>query len=391
MHLLNIVIFLLVGFDSFVLGIRNVIEPKPKTTSSEEIRPWMRTIYSTVKEVVTPTVIAGVTFSRKPLATPDPLEPWVSLNKEGLPKTIKPKIKNGRTENASPTYSTYFKTVSTKTFDYEELQAHNMDPNDVYEEEVFEDEDKTYVSLNPIIRCTPDRYLNKGLAKNVPSEPFCTPRENSELKVGKTYFVTWYTNFFRSELTDETAEKVRIHLSYVREKSHEKGFGKRDMRATFFSSEWIRNVDGLYPLEIYEEWLNGKYERKVVLSVQPSTIPDDEFNHLEHGLLINIALGSRVFKKTKEQLALEDAGIMDDTWYYVALSIPTAVLIACVGMYFFLYLNRHNRDISDVRRFALSKRRRVIGKFKDMKKYKNINNRRYDELPSYNKKNSKQS
>lgn len=367
-----------------VNAYRDVVQPKHKTTTSEVPKPWLRTIYSTKKEIVTPTVIAGVTFSAKPQPTKDPLQPWISLDKQGLPKTIKPKMKNGRTENASPDYSTYFKTATTKTYSYEEVQAHNMDPNESHVEEEFVDEDDTYVSLNPIIRCTPERYSNKGPAKNIPSEPFCTPRENSQLKVGKTYFISWFTRFFE-EATGDNVEKVRLHLMYVVEKAHEKGYNKRELPAAFFSSEWVDNVDGIYPLEIMEEWLQSKYERQVLLALQPSHIPDEEFQPLEHGMLIKIILGSKVFKTTKEQLALEDAGISNDSVYYVILTMPLVVVVACVGMYFFLYLNKDKRDISDVRRYVLSKKHRVIGKFKDMKKFKNVKNHKYDELPLYGK------
>lgn len=374
------------------LGWKDVHRPNEKKvkTTSEEPKPWMRTIYSTEKEIVTPTVIAGVTFSGKPLPTPDPLEPWVSLNKDGTPKTIKPEIKNGRTKKGHPTYSTYFQTLSTKTYSYEDLKAHNMDPNDVYEEEVYIDEDDTYTSLNPIIRCTPERYLNKGSAKDVSSEPFCTPKENSMWKVGKTYFITWYTHFLTDENSDKVSDKVRVHLSYVKEKLTEKGYHKRDLPATFFSSEWVKNVDGIYPITIEEDWLQGYYERKIVISVQPDYISDDEFNPLENGVMAYIMLGSKVAKSTEEQYALEEAGIFDREWYYVALAIPTVVVIALVLMYFFLQVNSGNRDFSDITKDTLSKRHRVLGTISKMKKFKNIKNHKYSELPTYNKKSSKQ-
>ena len=96
-----------------------------------------------------------------------------------------------------------------------------------------------------------------------------------------------------------------------------------------------------------------------------------------------------MFKPTKEQLALDDAGITNDQWYYVALSIPTVVVVFFVFMYFFLYVNGKNRDFTDVTRKALNKKRRVLGKFSEMKKFKNMKNHKYTELPSY-KKTSKQ-
>ena len=373
-----------------VSGYRNVVKPNQKTTTSETPKPWLRTIYSTQKEIVTPTVIAGVTFSAQPLPTPNPLQPWVSLNKYGLPETKKPQIKNGRTKDPSPDYGTYFKTKHVKTYSYDDLKAHNMEEDEVHIEENFEDEDKTYVSLNPIIRCTPDRYFNKGLAKDISSEPFCTPRENVDLTVGKTYFVTWYTRFFKHHETEETVDKVRLHVFYVTERAYDKGFKKRELKGNKFSTEWLANVDGVYPLEVSEEWLEDTYEKKVLLAIQPIDISDDDFDPWEHGVLSRIILGPRVGKNTKEQLALQDAGITDDTWYYVAMTIPTVVLIACAAMYFFLYITKGDRDITAIRQLAVNQRRRVLGKFKDYKKYKKINNRPYSELPIHTKKTGKQ-
>lgn len=383
MHNFWLALVVLLTGISQVYGYRPVIRPKEKVTTSEEPEPWYRTIYGTQRELVTPTVIAGVTFKAKPAPTPDSLQPWITLNKLGEPKTVKPEFKNGRTKKGVPDYSTYFKAVSTRTWSYEELQAHNMDPDEVHEEKIYIDEDDTYVSLNPVIRCTPDRYFNKGISGDIPSEPFCTPRENVQWKVGKTYFATWYTHFFRDEHSDEVIDEVRVHLSYVKERESEKFQVKRDIPATFFSSEWMRNDEGMLGIEIMQEWLDDYRTRKVVLSVQPINIPDDEFDPLEHGVLIYIDQGSKVFKPTKDQLALEKAGITDNHWLYVAITMPTVVVIALVMMYFFLYANGRYRDFSDITRKAMNKKRRVIGKVSDMKKFKHMKNHKYTELPTY--------
>ncbi|CAD6633765.1 HN1_G0004010.mRNA.1.CDS.1 [Saccharomyces cerevisiae] len=384
-----LIFFSLASLYQHVHGARQVVRPKEKMTTSEEVKPWVRSIYGGQNEIVTPTVIAGVTFSAKPEETPNPLKPWVSLEHDGRPKTIKPEINKGRTKKERPDYSTYFKTVSSHTYSYEELKAHNMGPNEVFVEEEYIDEDDTYVSLNPIVRCTPNLYFNKGLAKDIRSEPFCTPYENSRWKVDKTYFVSWYTRFFTDENSGKVADKVRVHLSYVKENPVEKGNYKRDIPATFFSSEWIDNVNGLMPVEVRDKWLQDQFDRRIVVSVQPIYISDEDFDPLQYGILLYITKGSKVFKPTKEQLALDDAGITNDQWYYVALSIPTVVVVFFVFMYFFLYVNGKNRDFTDVTRKALNKKRRVLGKFSEMKKFKNMKNHKYTELPSY-KKTSKQ-
>lgn len=382
-------VVLLTGLSQ-VYAYRPNVRPKEKLTTSEEPNPWYRTIYGSKVEIVTPTVIAGVTFRAKPSPTPNPLQPWITLNKNGEPKTVKPEIKNGITKKGSPDYSTYFKVVSTRTLAYEDLKAHNMDPDEVHEEEVFSDEDDTYISLNPVIRCTPNRYFNKGTSGDIPSEPFCTPRENSQWKVGKTYFASWYTHFFKDEHSDEVIDEVRVHLSYVKERDEEKGFVKRDIPATFFTSEWLRNDEGMLPFEIQDEWLQGQRTRKVVLSVQPKNVPDEEFDPLEHGVLLFIDKGSKVYKNTKEEILLANAGFTNKHWLFVAITMPTVVVIALIVMYFFLYANNGYRDFSDITRKAMSKKHRVIGKVSEMKKYKNMKNHKYSELPSYNTKPDKQ-
>lgn len=149
-------------------------------------------------------------------------------------------------------------------------------------------------------------------------------------------------------------------------------------------------MDGVFPITIEQDWLQGYYDRKIVVSVQPSHISDDEFNPLENGVMTHIMLGSKVAKLSEEDRVRIDAAIYDQEWYYVALTAPTVVVVALVVMYFFLQLTRGDRDISDVTKDALSKKHRVLGTFAKMKKYKNIKNHKYSELPKYNKKSTKQ-
>lgn len=360
---------------------KKVFNARPTTsTSSETPKPWIRTIYSTQVEIVTPTVIAGVTFRAKPAEPTKGVVPWVSLKKDGSPQTIMPKLKNGITEKASPTYSTYFQTATTVTYDYEQLKAHNMDPDSVHEEVEYIDEDKTYVSLNPLIRCTPDRYYMKGLARDVSSEPFCTPHENSKIKLDNTYFVTWYTRYFGDE-----AKKVRLHFSYVKQKLKDKGMSKREVVHAFYSTEWLDNVDGFYPLSIKEEWLRDQYEQNVAISIQPDNVPDEEFDLLEHATIVQFAKGSKVFKNTKEHREKLDQGIDHDGVYYAIVSIPAVVAVSILGMYFFLYLTRNSRDITDIRYKVWKSQHKVLGKFKSKK------NRGYSELPKFNKSGNKSS
>ncbi|ODV96198.1 hypothetical protein PACTADRAFT_33376 [Pachysolen tannophilus NRRL Y-2460] len=149
---------------------------------TEQPRSWIRTIYETKVEIVQPTVIAGVTFSAKPPESTNGLEPWISLNNAGVPKTVTPQAKNGNIKKGKPQYSTWFQTATTKIYDQKELKAHNMKEGSKFEEVIYLPEDETYVSLNPLIRCTPDNYYKKGKAKNILSQPFENMKTSSKYK-----------------------------------------------------------------------------------------------------------------------------------------------------------------------------------------------------------------
>lgn len=376
-------------------------------SSSEAPRPWHRTIYGSKVEIVRPTVIAGVTFSAKPPATTNGLEPWISLDKHGAPKTIKPEYKNGHIKKSSPDYSTWFATATTVVYNKEELKAHNMGEDDVHEDVQYIPEDLTYQSLNPIIRCTPDYYAKKGLAKDVLSEPFCFPRDNAIWKMDKTYFVTWYSKFF-----GEDVEKVKVHLSYIKEKAKHKGM-KRDYeekdfvkrssvmekgasisQKSFFSSDWIPNSQGFFPVTIDPEWIGGSqvYNTKALISIQPDNVSDEDFNFMSKFVVVELTKGSKV---NKEHLV--DVKKMEEKWrakelngeleieegidyekYITILSLPTFVAFAALGMYFFVFLNRKNVDLSHL------KRRKFAGKNTTHRKipFKKRKNE-YSELPQF--------
>lgn len=362
------------------------------TAEPETLRPWARTIYSTKVELVTPTVIAGVTFNAKPPKTTNGLEPWVSLNKDGSPKTIRPKMKNGNIQKASPDYSTYFQTATTVLYNKEQLKAHNMADDEIYEHVEYLPEDLTYQSLIPIMRCTPKTYKMKGMGKDKSPEPFCTPQDDTRLYMDKTYFVTWYTRFF-----DEDVSSVKLHLSYIKESLHQKGLkrefieeseeptdlltkrskvietGGQLSERSFFISEPIDSDLGYIPLTIDPEWFGEKdYYRKVLISLQPDTLSDEEFEHMLNFVVVEIAKGAKVAKGHQEDLKKLDQKIaqkltgdveiiegLDYEKYITIISIPTCVLLAVFGMWLFVRLNKRNTDVSFLRLVKLNRKKKM--------------------------------
>lgn len=383
-------------------------ELKEKGTEAAPVeKPWMRTIYGTVKEIVTPTVVAGVTFRAKPPATTDGLEPWISLKNDGSPKTIKPKMKNGLIKDKSPDYSTYFQTATTVRYTHEELKAHNMAEDEIYEEVSYIPEDLTYRLLNPVIRCTPQYYKNKGMGKSTTPEPFCFPRDNSRLYQDHTYFVTWYYPFFGDDV-----KNVKLHLSYVRESARQKGtkrefvddspaiLDKRSVvmeqggslgKTSFFTSEWMPKEEGMFALDVNPDWLDGEYYKKVLISLQPDTMSDDEFDHMANFIVVEFAQRARVAKGHQEDIkATEERqkmkALYGDDWdveegldyekYMIIITMPTCVVVAALLMYAFVWYNSRGHDLSFLKKVKFNKRR--TRKLKLSKKKD-----KYSELPQW--------
>lgn len=375
-----------------------------EATSSEPPKPWVRTIYKDKVEIVTPTIIAGVTISAKPPATTDGLEPWISLNNDGSPKTINPKMKNGVIKNKSPDYSTWFQEVKTVTYSHEELKAHNMEEDEVFVEETLIPEDLTYRLLHPIVRCTPDLYKMKGMAKDISPEPFCFPRDNSRLYMDKTYFVSWYYPFFKKDV-----KKVRLHLSYVKESLRQKGMKREDQepeadvskrsvvmqkggqlnKNSFYVSEWLAKEEGVLPITIIPEWFqDNQYYHKVLISLQPDNMSDDEFDHLDNYVVVEMAKKAKVSKGTyldlKEQDELNEMKAiygdsydieegMDFDTYVTIVTLPTCVLVAAILMYLLVMYNKRQYDLSFLKNVKFNKNKRRAGRAKNQ----------YTELPQY--------
>lgn len=349
--------------------------------------PWMRTIYGTVKEVVTPYAIGDVVFATKPPQNAEEISmnPWITLKKDGSPKTITPKLKNGKVVDAYPAVSTHFQTATTIVHSQEELQAHNLKEGEELEEIQLIDEDSTYVSLSPIMRCTPDHYFKRGHANMDSSEPFCFPHDHQKFRIGKTYFMTWYSRYFQVD------EKVRIHYAYIREGGMNKGFDRsfkkrglggflnadihgsptKDLKAelhnsdikfngaipgTFYTSDWVDNDMGFFPIEVQEEWLQGKYYKRVLMAIQPESVADEDFDIMSSDhLYATFQITESIGKNTKEMRKMRDQTGNDDDFYYIITAIPTIVAVTAFCAYLFVIINKKNLDFSHIKKPKRSK------------------------------------
>lgn len=351
---------------------------KTSSTTRTKLKPWLTTISSTRTELVTPTVFAGVTFNAKPPKTTNGMEPWVSLKKDGSPKTILPKNKNGHIKDGSPTYGTWFAQVTTIKYTKEEIKAHNMADDEVYEHEEVIYEDDPYARLNPVMRCTPDSYFKKGMGKDITSEPFCTPHDNQALKMDETYFVTWYSKFFKSD-------NIKIHASYLKETLRQKGMKRLNISSndeadldkrssllekgasisekSFFSTDWIPNSKGIYPLTIDPKWFGPKdWSRKVLLTIQPDDVDIGDLDYIKNSVVILIEKGAKVskehltdLKKLEEKWRNQHLNVEIDEGpgyekYIVMMTIPTCVCIFGLFMYLFILVNRRYIDLSHLKK-----------------------------------------
>lgn len=322
-------------------------------------KPWLRTRIlpsTTVTELVTPTVWGGVTFSASPRSHPKTPFPWLSLDKEGKVKTISPKLKHGVTQNGPPEYGTWFEDAVTETVNLKTI-IDGVTEDTPHEVVTHVPEDITERQLNPIIRCTPDRYFDK-LRKNkkIPSEPFCTPKEGSSLLFENTYWVSWYTKYFPG------AERVRLHLAYIHLNKYGKvakrdfipddeddsALYKRDADDAFWSSEWLPNLDGVYPLDITLDMFGNSPVQDIMLTIQPDYVQDQDFN-LVNGTHLKILKKSiKGSGKTATRLRVEDEGESESA-LYIALSIPTVLVVVFCGFMIFNFLVRNSRTWQKIR------------------------------------------
>ncbi|KAK7202682.1 hypothetical protein BZA70DRAFT_100824 [Myxozyma melibiosi] len=310
----------------YLLSAAALVAAEAKTPGIFPLRPWTRTAPDAHTEVVTPLLVEGVTISpRPPAVTPTIALPWVSLKPNGAPVTIKPKVKKeGYVEKPSPSYGTWF-PEETAVVDADAI-ASGAGDDDAADTAAAKSKDKKqkqvvmggryfkgeFDRLNPVIRCTPERYVMNG-----DYAPFCTPALDAELMSGHSYFVTWYSHYFN-------ATKVRLNLldyDTLSIASPEK-FGAAEEEETlkeyaFFTTEWIDNELGYYFLEIDPKWIGKPFSKSVYVHIESPDQAGEDID-IQHVPIIKLLKGPKVIHSSKERY--EKA-----TWE-VILAVPLCVL-----------------------------------------------------------------
>ncbi|KAK9457329.1 hypothetical protein V1511DRAFT_163383 [Dipodascopsis uninucleata] len=319
-----------------IAAVPGLVNGEAKTPGIVPLRPWTRTAPDGAVQTVTPVIVEGITISaRPPVVTPTAPIPWISLKNNGAPVTIKPKVKKeGITEKASPTYGTWFAentgvagAAATAVDGVSKTGGKTQDKNQQQLlSKYFPGE---FERLNPVIRCTPEKYLEHGELA-----PFCSPFSNTELMSGHAYFITWYSKYFNDT-------KVRINLlDYdtlaITSPDGDIGTEHQNLKEfAFYTTDWIDNELGYYYLEIDSEWLKKRFERAVYIQIESPNEAIEDLN-VNHVPLVKFIRLSRAHK--------------DNTRYQnqtleVVLAVPSIVGLFIVFLVAFHFCTKKARQI----------------------------------------------
>lgn len=302
-----------------------VFSKKTKITKAHVTKPWLLKPTDGGEPMhVTPTVWGDALFrgQRQVGAVPNP---WIKLKKDGQAKTITPKVVKGKTKNAPPEYGDWFHVNRDVTENARSAGYKTAHPTDVVGyNEMLDEEDPIEASFNPVERCTPEKFIK---VKKQRVGPWCSPQYGKGVMLDHVHWFTWYTREFPD------AEKVRLHCAYIQGKA----LHKREIEdsSVFHITEWVSNTWGVYPMEIEEEWLDGEYEQKVAVAIQPDYMDDDEITDdylLKNSTFVRFRRGAIVQKKDKGRLDLDknEEGMM-----ITIITIPSVVVIfACIYVLF---------------------------------------------------------
>ncbi|KAM9930407.1 hypothetical protein OXX80_009401, partial [Metschnikowia pulcherrima] len=156
--------------------------------------------------------------------------------------------------------------------------------------------------------------------------------------------------------------------------------------------EWMPKEEGIFPIEINPDWLQGEYYKKVLISLQPDNVSDDEFDHMSNFIVIEIAQRAKVAKGHAEDITKQEErqrmkALYGDSYdveegidyekYIIIMTMPTCVLLAVVFMYLFVWYNSRDHDLSFLKKVKFAKKKSTKLPFRRKKESK------YTELPQW--------
>lgn len=193
---------------------------------------WTSTLPNGALQLVTATTIDGVTISASPASKTDSAKatPWVSIDGSGVPVMVTPSIVSagGETVSASPVPPT---AVNGKRY-------------------------PTPAAVPPVLRCfgdrvPPDRSQPQN-ARSAPGYPFCSPLNGTEWIVGETYWITWDPTYWGSSSANANNDDNSKSITHVR--IFARSLPINDNEDKVFTTDWIPNADGYFPLTILNEY-----------------------------------------------------------------------------------------------------------------------------------------
>ncbi|KAF5092907.1 hypothetical protein D0Z03_002643 [Geotrichum reessii] len=200
---------------------------------------WTSTHANGVKELVTATIIDGVTISASPAKNTDNSKPtpWNSLDGSGIPIMVTPTIvkAGGETISASPVPPTNYPKPS---------------------------------AIPPVLRCFGNRVpeSNKGSSRIAPGYPFCSPLNGTEWIVGETYWITWDPTYWGG--SDITQVKIFARFLPIDDDSD-----------FVFETDWISNADGYFPLTVLSDYRIRNTDGYMFINMRPLVSVGSDADH----------------------------------------------------------------------------------------------------------------
>lgn len=280
------------------------ITPAPLVKRSQKVLSddvWTSTSEKIIMKV-TPTVIDGVTISASPVATPTV---WASLDESGIPYLITPTVDGATTISASPTPTA--SNYPTPSF------------------------------VPPVLRCFGDRIPNSGTQ----GYPFCSALDGTEMVVGETYWLTWDPTYWGgSDVTKVTIELIKYPQT-------------GDGDDTLYTTDYISNADGYYPLTIQSDFIRSNGAGQMWVTITPLVVANTDATNVgtKTGPLIKAIASKSDASSSNIKLPSENGSVSSstssksDAKVVAPAVIVPVILILAIATYVVWYIKKQKKVV----------------------------------------------